>query len=314
MDLRRLDLNLLVSLDALLAECNVTRAAARLHISQPALSAQLARLRSLLGDPLLIPAENGRGMVATARGLALQAPLGSLLKDLESLVLRPPDFDPASAERSFTIASNDNGTIAAGLPLMARLQAEAGPGIRLAFVYPDAGRIAAQMESGEVDLLIGSERMVPPAMKATRLLTERFIMAQRTGHPRGTQAPTLDEYCALEHILVSTSGGSFHGFMDEHLEHLGRRRRVALSLQQFNLVPTILRETDYVSTLPSRLVMRHADTLDACPLPFEAEGFTLYLAWHPRNHADPALSWLRALISRAVADVADPAETIAAPT
>lgn len=314
MDLRAVDLNLLVSLDALLEERNVTRAAARLHLSQPALSAQLARLRALFGDPLLLPATKGRGMVPTTHALSLQASLRGALTDVAAIVSAKQHFDPATAERRFTIASNDNATVVAGLPLMAALRHEAGPGVGIAFRYADASRIAQQMEEGQVDFLIGSERMVPPAMKAVRLFTERFVMAQRKRHPRGAAPLDLDTYCGtLQHVLVSTSGGAFEGFMDEHLQRLGRARRVVLSVQQFILAPTILEETDYVCTLPSRLVARYARTLDAFELPFRAEGFTLFLAWHPRNQADAGHAWMRERILRAARGVAEPQTVRRAP-
>ena len=124
MDLRQIDLNLLVSLDALLAECNVTRAARRLHLSQPALSAQLARLRTLFADPLLLPAETGRGMTPTARALALGPALHLALKDLESVVLHQPSFDPATDVRTFQLAMNDTAMVVIGLPLIEELAAQ----------------------------------------------------------------------------------------------------------------------------------------------------------------------------------------------
>jgi DNA-binding transcriptional LysR family regulator len=299
MDLRAFDLNLLVSLDVLLDECNVSRAAVRLHLSQPAVSAQLSRLRHLLDDPLLIPASKGRGMVATARALALQPAVHAVLADLGAIVSAHAAFDPQTSERAFTIASSDNATVAVGLPLMTTLRNAAGPGVRVAFRYASSSTIAQQMEHGEVDLLIGSERMIPQAMRATKLLEERFVMAQRKGHPRGSGPIDLNAYCDdVQHVLVSTSGGSFDGFMDEQLRRLGRRRSVVLSIQQFMLAPAILRETDYVCTLPARLVSRHASTLDALELPFDAQGFTLHLAWHPRNQSDAGHRWMRDLVGR----------------
>jgi DNA-binding transcriptional LysR family regulator len=302
MDLRSFDLNLLVSLDVLLRERSVTRAAHRLHLSQPALSAQLARLRALLGDPLLVPAVKGRGMVPTARALELTDPLHTLLADAGALLRDRADFDPGTAERRFAIAGSDNSMVAAGLPVMEALRREAGPGIRLAFRHADTTRIATQMELGEVDFLIGSEHALPPHLRAVRLVSEHFVMAQRKGHPRGCGAVDLETYCnRLEHLLVSTSGGSFEGVMDEYLLRLGLRRNVVLSIQQFMLAPAILRDTDYVAALPSRLVARHADTLDAFELPFATEDFTLHLAWHPRDHSDPAHVWMRQLILRCTA-------------
>lgn len=293
MDMRGIDLNLLASLDVLIEEANVTRAAARLGISQPALSAQLARLRDVFGDPLLVPSETGRGMLPTTRALELRDPLHAALKDLEIVVRRPPRFDPMTDERRFAIATSDNATIVLGLPLTERLRAVAGPGVRLSFQAARGDAIAAQLERGDIDLMIGSNRMVQPAMKARKLIDERYVVVQRKGHPRGTGPLDLVAYCALDHVLVSTSGGSFQGFIDEQLEPLGYRRNVALSVHQFILAPMVVEHTDFVSTLPERLARRFADRVDIFELPFAAEGFSLYAAWHPRSHADPGHRWLR---------------------
>ncbi|MDG3441936.1 LysR family transcriptional regulator [Nitrospirillum amazonense] len=293
-DLRGVDLNLLVSLDALLDQANVTRAAARLGISQPALSAQLARLRDLFHDPLFVPSETGRGMVPTTRALELQAPLRAALQELETVVRRPPAFDPLTATRDFAIAASDNSTVAVGLGLMERLRAVAGPGIRLSFRAPNAERVLGQMQRGEVDLLIGSQNMVQTGMTVRRLAGERYLVAQRKGHPRGAGPLDLDGYCAQEHILVSTNGGGFVGFVDEDLERLGRRRRVALSIHQFMLAVPILLATDYLCVLPSRLARRYAEKLDLFDLPLpNRRSYDFMAAWHPRHQADPGHVWLR---------------------
>lgn len=293
MDLRQIDLNLLVSLDALLAECNVTRAARRLHLSQPALSAQLARLRQIFDDPLLLPAEAGRGMTPTARALALGPILHSVLKDLESVVQYRPSFDPRTDERSFQLAANDTAMVVLGLPLIEQIASCAGPGVRIAFRNPDASLIAAQMEGGEVDLLIASERILPVSMKVKPLLHGSFVMAQRKDHPRGTAPLDMDAYCALQHVLVTEFGGRFSGYIDETLAEQGHRRNVVVSVEKFMLVPEILRNSDYVCTLPSMLRSRFSSVLDMFDLPFDDRGFGLRLAWHPRNHTDPAVVWLR---------------------
>lgn len=295
-DLRGVDLNLMVSLAVLLDEGNVTRAAERLHVGQPALSAQLARLRRLFDDPLLVPAPGGRGMVATPRAQALAAPLHEVLKGLEHLVRQRPDFDPRCDERVFHVAETDNASVIVGLPLFEALAREAGPGVRLALRAPDAAEAIAQLERGDVDLLIGIGDRVPGAMQSRQLLTERFVLVQRRGHPRGMGALDLETYCALTHVVVSSTGGSHSGLLDEPLAALGRRRHVALSVQQFTLLPEIVRTTDHVATLPSRLAERHAATLDCFELPFPSPLFTLHAAWHPRQQADPALRWLRTLL------------------
>ncbi|VVE45137.1 transcriptional regulator [Pandoraea morbifera] len=299
-DFKGVDLNLLVTLDALLAQRNVTHAAQRLGLSQPAVSAQLARLRQVFGDPLLIPADSGRGMVASARALALVAPLRAALKDLELVVRARPGFDPLTDVRRFVIAASDNATSTIGISLLERLPLVAGDGVQVAFVHARQTDIAARLESGEVDVLIGSERMVPPTMRGRKLLDETFVMAQRKGHPRGKRKLTLAAYCTLRHVLVSTSGGSFFGFVDEQLQTMGRSRAVAVSVQTFTVVPELLYRSDYVCTMPARLATRCADRLDAFALPFDQPGFSLSAAWHPRNHHDPAVAWLRAQLIDAI--------------
>jgi DNA-binding transcriptional LysR family regulator len=301
-DLRGIDLNLLVSLDALLEESNVTRAAERLHLTQPAVSTQLARLRQLFGDPLLIPSPSGRGMTRSARGTELMTPLKAALAQVEAVVRRQPTFDPFTDPRRFAIAGSDQAMAVMGLSVMQNWPQHAGPNVQLAFVAAEPSVGIDRFERGEIDLLIGSERMVPAWAKARKLYDERFVFVQRKRHPRGRAALDLDAYCALDHVLVSTSGGSFFGFMDEHLQALGRTRRVALSVQHFTVVPELLARTDYVSTLPSRLVTRYRDALDVFELPFDARGFTMFVAWHPRSHLDPASVWLRELLVEMAGD------------
>jgi len=299
MNSKRIDLNLLVSLEALIRDANVSHAATRLNLSQPALSAQLKRLRELFDDPLLVPADSGRGMVATARAIELAAPLHDALHTLRTLVDNRTSFDPGTAQRTFRIAANDNAVVVVGLPLMQRVAAWTNPNLRVAFVRPDARLVAGQLEQGTIDLVIGSERMVPPIAKARKLFDERFLMVQRRDHPRGRGPLDLDAYCALRHVLVSSSGGSFHGLVDEHLQQLGRRRDVVTSIEQFLLVPALLESSDHVCTLPSRIAALFAPALDSFELPFEAEALALYAAWHPSRHTDAGGIWLRGLLSEA---------------
>jgi DNA-binding transcriptional LysR family regulator len=292
-DLKGTDLNLLASLEVLIEEANVTRAAARLNISQPALSAQLARLRSLFHDPLLIPSRSGRGMTRTARALELRAPLQIALKELEQVIKRPSEFEPRTANRTFVIAASDSTTVILGVSLVDRIRKIAGTGLRLAFRTPSPELIADQLERGEVDLLIGSERVIPKGTPSCALFDEHYLMAQRRDHPRGKRPLSLAAYCGLSHILVSTSGGSFHSEIDEQLETIGRRRRVVLSVHQFSVAPLFMRSTDYVATLPSRFIARFAAEFDLFKLPLKVRGYSLSAAWHPRNQHDPGHTWLR---------------------
>ena len=293
LNIRGSDLTLLVSLNALLEEANVTRAAARLNISQPAVSAQLARLRELFGDPLLLPAEGGRGMTLTTRALELKAPLFLALKEMETILNERPSFAPLTAQRTFSVATSDNALVMLGLNLITQLAQDAGPGVRISFRNPREDLIANQLENGEVDALVSTERLVPLSMKTKPLLKDRYIVAQRKGHPRGIEPLTLDSYCELRHILVSNTGGSFEGFVDELLRQRNRSRDVAVSVQTYSAVPLILTQTDYLCVLPSMFARQFADRLDIFEPPMEAQEFTLLLAWHARNHANPSHIWLR---------------------
>jgi DNA-binding transcriptional LysR family regulator len=294
LDLKWANLNLLVSLDALIEERNVTRAAARLNVSQPALSAQLARLRDMFQDPLLVPSNTGRGMIPTVRAQELKEALHVALTDIEAVIKRPPSFDPLKAERTFAVAASDQLTAVLGVGLITRTQKLAGPGVRVSFRTPNPDLIPTQLERGQIDLMINDHRNTPADLKSHKLYEEHHVMAQRKGHPRGKKPIDLKAYCGLSHVLVSNSGiGSFRGDIDEQLDKLGGRRKVVLSVHQFVLVPLILRMTDYVAALPSRLLERFSDELDTFELPFLARGYTVSMAWHQRNHADRGHIWLR---------------------
>ena len=288
------DLNLLASLDVLIEETNVTRAAMRLGLSQPALSAQLARLRDLFGDPLLVPSETGRGMVPTARALALRDPLHTALKDLKTIMRRPPDFDPRCDTRDFAISSSDLATTILGFPLVERIREVAGSGIRLSFrnLPPnDSGGTA--LERGDVDLVIGAGQHLPASMKVFKLFDERYVAIRRKDQPHGTGTLDLAGYCEVDHLVVSPINGDFCGSVDEQLKILGRRRHVVLSVPQFILAPMIVERTDLVATIPERFARRFADRVDVSELPFRTPDFSLFAAWHPRSHEDPAHIWLR---------------------
>jgi DNA-binding transcriptional LysR family regulator len=298
MDINAHNLPLLVSLRTMLDEKNITRAAARLAISQPALSAQLARLRDVFGDELLTPAASGKGMVLTPRGAELREPLRLALQHLEDVLRKPDVFDPTKSDRTFNICANDNATAIVGSRLISLIHAEGFSGIRLAFRSVNFAKLTDQLESGEIDIALVSKNAVPKLMPHQPLLDEEFMMAQRKDHPRGSRRPSVKEYVKLSHLIVSGDGGGFHGFVDDILEQQGLNRRVGVSVQYYSVVPLILQTTNLVATLPKQFLTRFSDRLVSLPLPFETRRFNLHAAWHARFNNDPGHIWIRQQLAR----------------
>ena len=295
-NLRRLDLNLLVTLDVLLAELNVTRAAERLNFSQPAVSVHLAKLRELLGDPLLLPGP--RGMRPTTRAQALREPLREALEALERAVAPSSPFDPAAAQHSWRVAATDYGESTIALPALRALRA-AAPHTRLAIVELVPPRIAKAAEQGEIDLAFHITSDAPEGLRQRVLFKERYVLAGREGHPRLKRRPGVKQFCALEHVIVSPDGGGFRGVTDEALAETGLARRVVLSVPHFLFVMSALAQTDLVAMLPWRLVRDNA-ALKVVEAPVEVPGYEMCMLWHERVHRDPAHQWLREQIAAAV--------------
>ncbi|PKU25644.1 LysR family transcriptional regulator [Telmatospirillum siberiense] len=283
-------LKLFVALDALLEHGNVTKAARQLGISQPALSAQLARLRELLGDPLLVPARGGRGMVLTAQASTMKEPLRTALSQLRHVFAPPVPFTPTRSERTFTLILNDNAAAMLAGPLIAAAQQAGGRGIRMAFLHPRSD-IGGALESGEADIAIGSPPEAKEGLICRDLLRDGYQVACRPGLLPGPM--DLDAYTSLPHVMVSAAGGHFSSAIDLALARLGRERRVAVSVQSYAVVPTVVAQSDCLCTLPRRLLARYRSQLEIHDLPFAMADFSLSAIWHGRVTADPTHIWLR---------------------
>ncbi|MGF6757014.1 LysR family transcriptional regulator [Paraburkholderia sp. GAS42] len=295
-NLRRLDLNLLVTLDVLLSEHNVTRAAQRLNFSQPSVSVHLARLRDIFGDPLLLPGP--RGMRPTARADELREPLRQALDALERAVSPASPFDPAEASHTWRVAAADYGESTIVLPALIGLRS-AAPGARLAVLELVPSRIARQAEQGEIDLAFHTSEGAPSGLRRRALFTERYVLAGRAGHPRLKRRPTLSQFCELDHVVVSTDGGGFSGITDEVLSEAGLTRRVVLSVPHFLFMMSVLASTDLVAMVPSRLV-RDTSVLRVVEPPVDVPRYEMAMLWHERSHRDPAHQWLREYIADSV--------------
>ncbi len=295
-NLRRLDLNLLVTLDVLLSEHNVTRAAERLNLSQPSVSVHLARLREVLGDPLLLPGP--RGMRPTARADALREPLRQALEALERAVSPERPFDPARAEQTWRVAATDYTESTVVQPVLGALR-QAAPGTRLAILELAPSSVAKLAEQGEIDLAFHTSHNAPPGLRRRTLFTERYVLVGRADHPRLKRRPTLAQFCKLEHVIVSPDGGGFHGVTDDALKAVGMARQVVLSVQHFLFVRSVVENTDLVAMLPARLV-RDTRALRVVEPPVEVPGFEMSMLWPERCHRDPGHQWLRERIVAAM--------------
>jgi DNA-binding transcriptional LysR family regulator len=295
--LAAIDLNLLVVLDALLTERHVTRAAQRIGVTQPAASHALARLRALLGDPLLVRGPRG-ALVATPRAEAIAPALRRALDDVGQALRGQPAFDPGTTRRTFRIGAGDYAELALLPPLMARLAREA-PAIDL-WVVPlssdTAPALAGALAGGEIDLSIGvwSPSDWPAGFYQKRLFDEDFQVVLRAGHPAAAQRLTLPRFCELSHLLIAP-GGTPGSFVDDALARVGRRRHVAIRVPHFLVAPHVITTTDLVVTLATRIARIYAEPLGLVlvPPPLEVPTFTLSMAWHERTHHDPAHRWFR---------------------
>lgn len=286
------DLNLLVTLDVLLAEGSVARAAQRLRLSPSAMSRALARLRETTGDPLLVRA--GRGLVATPRALELRELVSQLVQDAEA-VLRPvgqPDL--AQLSRTFNLRTSEGFVENFGAQLLARI-AEQAPRIRLRFMHkPDKNSTA--LRDGTVDLETGVVgKNAGPELRTQGLFRDRFMGVVRSGHPLSDGDITPERYAAGDHISVSRRGLD-RGPIDEALGPLGVQRNVATIVAGFSTALALARTTDLIASVPERYTANLRAGMHSFALPFELPEFTVAMLWHPRLEADPVHRWLRGCV------------------
>lgn len=299
MDIKQADIGLIIGLQALLKTQSVTAAAQVLNLSQPAMSAQLARLRTMFGDPLLV--QSGRKLIPTSRAEALREPLQALLSDLNALIKEGRGFDAATSTATFRLIGTDyvHGVIA---PHLASAMAREAPRTRLALLAFVPAEVWPKLEEDRGDAALVTGMDFADA-KIRRGLEEDFLVIQRKGHPRGTGRLTAETFCAAEHVLVSPEGGGFSGAVDARLQEMGMARRVACSVPGFFLVPSLIAASDYLCVLPRRIATQYAATLDAFELPFDSPRFQVDLVWHPRRQHDPAHIWFRQKVIDAVSSL-----------
>ncbi|WP_280155132.1 LysR family transcriptional regulator [Piscinibacter sp. XHJ-5] len=295
------DLNLLAVLDALLDERNVTRAARRVHLSQPATSNALARLRQVFGDPLLV--RSGRGLVLTPRAEALIGPLRHAMEQIDVALGTAETFYPATSTATFTIATSDALQIGLVPALLARLAAEA-PGVRIVCtpldgLRKDIGDPLPEhgLASGQVDLAIGYFSQPQPHHHVKALFDGDFVCVTRKGHPVVGPDMTLRQFVELGHVVISAAH-HVHSTVDAALARRKLTRRVAVVVPQYSVVPYVLARSDHVAVLPRRLAEAFLRTfgLQLIEPPLALAKFTITQVWHERTHRSAAHGWFRRLV------------------
>jgi DNA-binding transcriptional LysR family regulator len=291
MDTSKFDLNLLLVFEAISREQNVSRAARRLGLSQPAVSGALARLRSIVGDPLFV--RTSHGVQPTRRAQQLSEPVETALSIIRSSLRQNSEFQPAQSEITFKLLMTDVGQAIYLNKLLAHVRLIA-PGIRFRVLQLSESNYIAKLESGGLDLAVGALQTVSENIRCRSLFVERFVCLLSKQHPTIHDTLSLEQYLEAEHIVESNMDYAY-GKIAHQLSDIGTELKIALRVPQLLPVFFTLGQSDLLATVPSRLA-------DACcqlggtkqlPLPFELPGLSINLYWHERFHHDPANRWLR---------------------
>ena len=300
MELKDLDLNLLVVFNQLLLERRVSKVAVTLGLSQPAVSNALARLRRLTGDALFV--RTMKGMDPTPYALQLAEPVALALGMIHGAVNQRSSFDPITAKRAFTIGMTDVGEIYF-LPALMDELSKVAPNVTMSTVRNSSVNLKDEMEVGHIDLALGLLPQLKTAFYQRRLFKQRYVCMFRKGHRLDKRTVSLKEFSSADHVVV-ISEGTGHGAVDELLERSGVARNVRLVVPHFVAVGHILRDSDMVATVPERLAHALVGPFDLTYVrhPATLPEIAINMFWHAKVHKDPANEWLRGLIFRVHVD------------
>ncbi len=299
----KIDLHLIRVLHTVLTERSVSKAAVRLGMHQPAVSAALRRLRGLAGDPLLV--RSGAGMQPTDAALRMVGPAGVILRSAEALFSDARGFDPRTDTRTFRIAASDYLDPLFLPRLMARIKAEAP--LCAVEVLPLSGdaHYHAHLEQGEVDVVIGNWPQPPEDLHMARLFGDEVVCLVAAGHPAARRGWTAEEWLAAEHIAPTPTHPGARGVIDSHLDSLGLARRIAARCAHFSLIPDMVASSLLVLTTGRQFCERFTERLPLavlpCPVPFPR--LMYYQLWHARSHHSAAALWLRESVKTVAASL-----------
>ena len=292
-DITSMDLNLLVVVATVLEEESATRAAARLHVTQSAVSSALRRARDAFDDPLVV--RRAHGLTPTARGAALLPGLRAWIEEARRLVSDTASFDPTRTERTFTIACTDAIALVL-LPGLVRALEKAAPSAKLRMLTLDRLLADAPLERGECDLLVGTPPVVPPNHRAEAVYEDRLVTLVRRGHPCGSRL-TLHDFASLPHAELALFGRPYDA-IDVVLARAGRARTVKFLLPHFAALPLVLAESDAIATVGERVARSFARThsLRWLATPIALPALSIRQVWHERSSSDPGAVFLRRMV------------------
>jgi DNA-binding transcriptional LysR family regulator len=294
MNLRDIDLNLLVVFNQLLMDRRVSTTADKLGLSQPAVSNALKRLRVLLKDELFV--RTARGMEPTPYALNLVEPMGYALDTLQNALNQRDSFDPVTSERTFTLGLTDIGEIYF-MPTLMETLSRVAPRIKISTLRHNSGHLSEDMASGNVDIAVGLLPGLTTGFFQRRLFKQRYVCLFRQGHPTAHNPISLAQFKSLAHVGV-TSANTGHSEVDEWLTRKGIARHIQLHVPHFVAVGHILQSSDLIATVPERFAQKCAEPfqLETSPLPFKLPDIAINLFWHAKYNREPANMWLRQLM------------------
>lgn len=297
MKLRRLDFSMLLIFRDLVRLQKTTVVAAQLGLSQSAISHALSRLRILFADPLFVRRPNG--LEPTLRAMDLLPKIETILRVTQEALEIPSHFDPATSTRSFRLAGNDLVGALIAPSLFGLLRKEA-PGCRVAFQFAVGAESLNGLRTNDLDLAIGRIWDLPEDFSATPVFEERFVVVVRKDHPAARTKMSLEDYLALDHVLVSFRGG-FWGMADKALKRRRLKRRIVASVPMFMTAMTTVAQSNLAATIPARLAAKHAGQfgLKIFEAPLKIDPFTISLVRHARSASDLGLDWLATKVLQA---------------
>lgn len=291
MELRQIDLNLLVIFNQLLLDRRVSTTADKLGLSQPAVSNALKRLRTLLKDELFV--RTAKGMEPTPYAMHLVEPIGYALGTLQNALNQRDSFDPATSQRTFTLGLTDIGEIYF-MPTLMETLSRVAPHIKISTLRHHTGHLGEDMAAGTVDIAVGLLPNLTTGFFQRRLFKQRYVCVFRQGHPLADNPISMAQYKSLSHVGV-TSANTGHSEVDAWLQRKGIERQIQLHVPHFVAVGHILQSSDLIATVPERFADKCAGPfqLETSPLPFKLPDIAINLFWHAKYNREPANMWLR---------------------